>query len=280
MNCFFNNICEILRKNRIESPRLEARILAGFVLNKEYSIISGFEELSADEQEKISLLAQKRIAGCPIDKIIGKKSFYKSDFFVDENVLSPRPDTEILVESAIEIAQKNDFSSVVDLGTGSGCILLSVLQDCPNLHGLGIDASQDALKTAEKNMKSLNLTDRATLLHLSWNNVDFAQKIGKKFDMIVSNPPYIPESDAASLAKEVINFDPKEALFAGSDGLKDYRAIAKVAPNILNDGGYILLEAGIHQAEEIEKIFETAGFVWQKTVNDLASIPRCVILKK
>jgi len=280
MNNFFNEICEKLRKYNPDCPRLEARMLTGFVLRKDASTISTFEEITPEEQKKISALIEKRISGCPIDKTIGKKSFYKNDFIVNEHVLSPRPDTEILVETAVEIIRQNNFSSLLDLGTGSGCILLSILGDCKNVVGLGLDASQKAVDVAQKNSLALRLQNRTNIICLSWKDANFVQKIGKKFDMIVSNPPYIAETEAADLTLEVRNFDPKEALFAGKDGLDDYKIIAGIVPELLNDGGYILLEVGKNQAAAVRKIFEQSGFVWQKTVKDLALIERCVILKK
>lgn len=280
MNSLFEEITKLFRQNNIENPRLEARIIFGAVLGVDYAQICGKEDVSPNQKKKITDFAEQRIKGKPLDKIIGIKSFYKNDFFVDENVLSPRPETEILVEKAVEIIKKHSFKRILDMGTGSGCILLSILDDCPEVTGIGIDISAKALQTAKKNTEKLGLGSRVELKHKSWSDIDFSDSFSEKFDIIVSNPPYIPIEDEKKLMTEVRYYDPKQALFGGEDGLSEYRKIAKVLPNIIKNGGYFLLEAGINQAGQIKEIFEKEGFLHKENVRDLAGIERCIIFKK
>jgi len=280
MEGLFEKITAELRENGVEGPRLEARMIFGAVLGLDYAQISGRESVSAEQEKKILAFAEKRLNYMPLDKILGKKFFYKNEFFVDENVLSPRPDTEILVEQAIDIAQKNDAKTILDMGIGSGCILFSILSDCKDLQGVGIDISSKALEIAEKNMNNMLLGDRAKLYQKSWHDADMVEFFPEKFDMIVSNPPYIPVDDEEFLMPEVKNYDPKIALFAGKDGLDEYKKIAEVIPKMLKDNGFLLFEVGINQAEKVRNIFENAGFSHIETIKDLSGIDRCVIFKK
>ena len=280
MENLFEKISSKLRENGVESSRLETRMIFGAVLGLDYAQISGRENVSAEQAERILKFMQQRIDGKPLDKILGKKFFYKNEFIVDENVLSPRPDTEILVEAAINIIKKHNIKTVIDMGIGSGCVLLSVLDDCPDLWGVGIDISEKALAIAAENAKNFNFRDKIKLYQKSWNDTDFEIFFPYKFDMIVSNPPYIPLKYENNLMPEVKNYDPRIALFAGDDGLDEYKNIAKVAPRILQKDGYILLEIGINQADDVKKIFENVGFLHIDTLKDLAGIERCIIFKK
>ncbi len=266
---------------KVDSPRLEARMVLAFVLGKDCDDIgSGVFDLTDEQSKCLEHILQKRIEGAPLDKLLGEKDFYKYRFKVSEDVLSPRPDTEILVEAAGKLIFQNKMEKVIDLGTGSGCILLSLLADFPSLSGAGVDASEKALVIAAENAKRLGIESRCRLMNLSWFDDDFVQKTGAKYDMIVSNPPYIPHSDIDALEVCVKSYDPLSALDGGEDGYDHYRKIAEVAPKILRKGGYILLEGGINQAQEIRNIFEKQGFVWFQTLKDLGGIERCIILKK
>lgn len=266
---------------KVDSPRLEGRMMLGFVLGKESGEIGVGEFILTETQHKcLEDILQKRKEGAPIDKLLGEKDFYKYRFKVSSEVLSPRSDTEVLVEAAGRLIFQNELKTVIDLGTGSGCILFSLLADFPSLCGVGLDVSKKALAVASENAKQLGVEGRCKLLNLSWNDENFVQKVGEKYDMIVSNPPYIPHDDIEGLDISVKNYDPLSALDGGDDGYRHYRRIAEVAPKILQEGGYILLEGGINQAREIRKIFEKQGFVWKQTLKDLSGIERCIILKK
>jgi len=255
---------------KISSPRLEADVLL-----KHFA--KNFPNISTAEEENIKKALERRVNFEPLDKIIEKKGFYKFEFKVNSDVLSPRPDTEILVEEALSFIDENKEYKIADFGTGSGCILLSILKERNNLKGIGIDISPKALDVANYNAKMLGVLDRVTFFNLDWN--DFSYK-NEEFDFIVSNPPYIPYKEFLELEKGVKEFDPEIALVGGEDGLVCYREIAVISQKILKKNGYIFLEVGYNQAEDVAKIFCNQGFELVKISKDLADINRCVILKK
>lgn len=279
MNNYFNFVLQKLIEAGIENPRLETRILLATVLQCAPSEIFGSIKLSAAQQRAAEAMLQQRLAHKPLDKIIGRREFYKANFVVNENVLSPRPDTEILVEEAIKLLPDTAVE-ILDLGTGSGCIIESILAEKPQARGIAVDISAAALQTARLNAENLQLTTRLDFVNADWFAPDFCAEIGKKFDMIVSNPPYIPTADIDSLAAEVKNYDPAAALDGGSDGYDSYRRIAELAPELLQNGCYILLEAGIGQAEKIADIFCNHKLKLINIVPDLNGISRCIILQK
>ena len=280
MNTLFNEVLEKLINAKIDSPRLETRLIFAHVLNKNASDIFQNIEMTISQKKAILSLVDKRVLGHPLDKLLGHKEFYKYDFIVDENVLSPRPDTEILVEEAINIIKNKNLSNIIDLGTGSGCIILSILKDCPLLKGVAIDISEKALEIAKENAKKLDLTQNIKFIKSNWFDKDFLNHINAKFDIIVTNPPYIPSDDIQTLSEEVKNHDPLLALDGGKNGFYSYEKIAEIAPALLNNGGYICIEAGINQADNIAKIFMNKGLIFYKIVKDLSGIDRCVILQK
>ena len=268
-------------KAKISSPRLEARLLIAAAAGMDANNISSDTVLSDDAGKRLEQMAEERLKHKPLDKIIGHKAFYKYDFIVNENVLSPRPDTEILVMAAADFIRKYSIRSVLDMGTGSGCILLSLLKDFPNLHGTGIDISDTALKTARLNLKKLGIDSRqADFFQADWFNDNILSITGAPFDLIVSNPPYIPGNEINFLDTEVKDFDPKMALDGGKDGLDCYRQIAQVSPYLLSANGFILLECGIGQAHDIVQIYLHHGFEHIKTLPDLSGIERCIIFRK
>ncbi len=254
----------------IPSPRLETDIILKHAA-------PAYPEITAEQEQAARTMLRRRCLGEPMDKIVGQREFYKSVFKVNQNVLSPRPDTEILVESALELIPENKACRILDLGTGSGCIILSLLKERPQSRGTAVDISARALQTAAENAEELGLSSRIDFIHNSWTNAGF---VTEEYDIIVSNPPYIPSADIETLSTEVRRYDPLSALDGGADGLRCYREIAAVAPLILKNGGYILLEAGIGQDADIAGIFSACNLEWVKTVPDLAGINRCVILKK
>ncbi len=255
---------------KISSPRLETDI----ILKNSMPLYPNY----TDEQETVAReYLSRRLNHEPLDKIIGKKEFYKYEFKVNNDVLSPRPDTEILVEKALEIIDKDKKYHIIDLGVGSGCIILSILKERHNAKGIGIDISKKALSTAKENAKLLEVGDRITFINSDWNNI---VKNNEEFDIIVSNPPYIPEYEYNELDIEVKKFDPIIALVGGDDGLKCYREIADIASIILKKGGYILLEVGYNQALDVIDIFSKKDFSIVEIAKDLSGINRCIILKK
>ena len=276
----YQRTIETLADAGIETPRLEARILIADVLGKSVDEIPAAPAMSEYLQEVLQKKVEKRLSGMPIDKIIGHREFYKYDFKVTQDVLSPRPDTETLVEAAVKLIKENNFASVLDLGTGSGCILLSILKDLPSVKGTGVDISDKALDVATQNAAALRVKNRSKLVQKNWFDDDFVKQFKNKFDVIVSNPPYIKTEDIEKLDVDVKKYDPKIALDGGADGLKDYRRIAELAPDLLRNKGYILLEVGHNQATDVKNIFKKQAFKYANTIKDLAGIDRVIIFQK
>lgn len=264
----------------IDSPRLEARLLIGYVKATDPNLISSSTSLNEAEQASLEKILEARLKHKPLDKILGHKDFYKYRFKVTEDVLTPRPDTEILVETAVKICREYQMKNLLDLGTGSGCILCSVLKECSEMDGTGVDQSVKALAVAAENAKHMQIEARCRWVCADWFDVDFENKAGRGFDMIVSNPPYIPTKDIATLEPEVKNHDPLKALDGGADGFDSYRKIAGLAGGMLTKHGFVLLEAGCNQAAQIVDIFEQQGFKNVDIIKDLAGIQRCIIFRK
>ena len=285
MSDFFDKMVQQLSAAGIEQPMLETRLILAHVKQCETAEILSTVNLTNEEKQTALALLARRLAHEPLDKIVGHREFYKADFAVNNDVLSPRPDTETLVETVLEYY--SDYKAtlqILDLGTGSGCIIESLLQEYEKAHGVAVDFSAAALKVARQNATRLKLNTRLDFVEADWFATDFVEKISKsgmqKFDIIVTNPPYIPSDDIVGLAPEVKNFDPRTALDGGADGLDSYRQIAEIAPILLADGGHIFIEAGIGQADDIAVIFEGSGLKLKEIRADLAGIARCVVLKK
>ncbi len=279
MSDLFNRIIKKLADAGIESPRLEARLLMAAVLDCAPDTVLSDIVLTPTQTQALYSLIEQRLRHKPLDKILGRREFYKAEFIVSEDVLSPRPDTEILVEEALRLLPEVN-TDILDLGTGSGCIIESILLEKTAAHGTAVDISAASLEIARRNAASLNLTSRLNFVQADWFVADFTDKIGRQFDMIVSNPPYIPTSDIATLEPEVKNYDPRQALDGGNDGLASYRRIAETAPYLLKENGLILLESGVNQAADIVRIFTQNGMIHLSTVPDLNGIERCVVLQK
>lgn len=279
MSTFFEQIVAELAAAGIPGPRLETRLLIASVLKIEPSAVFGDTTPDAAQTAEIRRLLVQRLQHKPLDKVLGHREFYKFDFVVDENVLSPRADTEILVEEALRLPLAED-ARILDLGTGSGCIIETLLAEKTTTTGVAVDISEKSLQVAQKNAEKLGVDKRLQFMRADWFADDFCERIGEKFDIITANPPYIPTADIATLEPEVKDFDPPAALNGGADGFDSYRRIAVVTPELLKDDAYILLEAGIGQADEIAAVFMQQGLKHIRTLADLSGIDRCVVLQK
>jgi release factor glutamine methyltransferase len=267
---------ERLKTAKIEGFRAEARWLVEVALG-----ISASELLAAlsrvltpDEASKIESFAMRRASHEPFAYIEGYREFWSLPFHVSPATLIPRPDTETVVESALERvrAGNNPAPRILDLGTGSGCILLALLSELPYATGFGVDLNKDAVLVAQENAGSLGLASRAFFRHGRW-----CDGISETFDLIVSNPPYIVDSEIASLDSDVRDFEPHLALKGGADGLDAYRAIAAQAPSRLSANGTLALEVGAGQADAVADLLRGAGLEILAIRSDLAGIARCVI---
>ena len=252
-------------------------MIFSFLLQQSQATIDYKCNLSPTQQEHLAQIIYRRRNHEPLDKIIGSRDFYKNTFIVNDKVLSPRPDSEILVEETIKIAQKTNADTILELGVGSGCLILSILSECPQLLGWGIDKSADALSIAKQNAENLNLDERISLEQGDYFVPNLPKK---KFSIIISNPPYIATEEIETLSPEVKLFDPIMALDGGADGLEHYRQIAAIISDYMQPEGHILLEVGQGQANDVKDIFIGQGFIHQNTICDLSGIKRCIIFKK
>ena len=241
----------ILKSNNIETPKLKARLLLQYILkkNRQYLIVYDNKEIDKKQQWEYFINIEKLANGMPLQHITHTQEFMKMDFFVDENVLIPRPDTEILVEEVIKIAQKYNSPRILDLCTGSGAIAISLKKFVPNADITAVDISEKALEIAQKNAEKLEAK-------INFVKSDLFDKLdNKKFDIIVSNPPYIRKDEIKKLSEEVQK-EPKIALDGGEDGLDFYRIIAEQAINYLKTGSFLCFEIGYNQKNDVIKIIE------------------------
>ncbi len=261
----------------VDSPVIDARLLleAGAGVGRVDIVTDPRRPVSAAQAAAVEVLLRRREAREPIGHILGHKGFWTLDFTVNADVLSPRPETELLVEVAMETLPKGWPARVLDLGVGSGAILLSVLSERPESTGIGVDASEAALAVARGNAERLKLADRAELRQGDW-----ADGIEGQFDLILSNPPYIPSADIDGLAPEVAKWEPRLALDGGPDGLAPYRRIIADLPRLLSPIGAFAFEVGRGQAEAVQALAEAQGLTTSTPRLDLAGIPRVVAGKR
>jgi release factor glutamine methyltransferase len=270
------------KANAIDSAELDARLLAGAVLGLDLTgmITAANRRLTADESTRLDQFAARRLAGEPVARIVGHKEFWGLPLQLSPATLVPRPDTEAVVELALEMLRADGAADrrlrIADLGTGSGAILLALLSELPQAHGFGTDISVAALQTAGTNAARAGLADRSTFIEC-----DYATGLSGRFDLIVSNPPYIRSAEIDGLAIEVRDYDPLAALDGGADGLDAYRALIPQATRVLAPGAALVVEAGQGQSGDIEALMTAAGLMHQRAPKaDLAGIPRAVAGRK
>lgn len=269
-----------LRSARLDQAELDARILIGAALGLDLTglVAQATRSLTSAEASRLAQHAQRRIAGEPVARILGTREFWGLPFRLSEATLVPRPDTETVVELALEIVRERQAHPprIADIGTGSGAILLALLHEIPDAFGVGTDLSQNALRTARDNAAALGLADRAAFVACS-----YAAALRGPFDLIVANPPYIPSAEIPKLSIEVREHDPHLALDGGNDGYDAYRALIPQASERLAPGGALVVEAGLGQAQNIETLMTAAALSLDRSPKaDLAGIPRAVSARK
>lgn len=264
-------ITKILAEGGIETNSLDARIILKEIFNfdEKELILNSDLILSESKISKVQKIITRRLNFEPVSKIFGKRDFYNSTFSISDDVLDPRPETENIVEIANNFILEKGYESFIDLGTGSGCIILSILKENKNLTAVGVDISIDAINIAKKNSKDMNLEKRSSFLVSNW-----LSSIYNSYDLIISNPPYIPSDEIITLSKTVKNFDPLISLDGGQDGLKCYKEIAEDINRVINKNGRVILEIGYNQAHDVIKIFESKEFKLLKIYNDINGLNR------
>ena len=275
-------LCDVLQisydrlsRAGIESARLDARLLIAHALGIDASslVLARPIEISDADVSAIDALVARREKKEPVSRIVGEREFWSLPFRITAATLDPRPDTETLVQTALEVVKEYDVSPlhIIDVGVGSGCILLSLLSEWPNAFGLGIDVSVEALEVARHNACALGLSNRTSFITADW-----LSGIEGQFDLIVSNPPYISVDEAEALPREVKEFDPDLALYGGVDGLDAYRTLAPESLSRLRRGGMLLLEIGHAQRSAVADILSQNGYRDISVHKDLAGRSRCV----
>jgi len=267
----------ILEKKLIINSKLDSEILMAKTINKDrkYILLNSNYNLNKNDIIYFSKLIKQRSLGNPVAYLVNKKFFWNSEFFVTKSTLIPRPDTEIIVENVLQMTKYKNKLNILDIGIGSGCILLSILKERQNFYGTGIDISKKCLNISKINATNLKVISR---LKLYKSNVD-KFKLGK-YDLIVSNPPYIKTSNLKYLERDVAEFEPKLALDGGLDGLSEIRKVIKKSSELIKKNGKFILEIGFDQKNKVIKLLKKEGFYINSTQKDLAKNDRCIISTK
>ena len=274
---------EALRKSGVDDARREAGSLLSHATGRDraFLITHADESLTAEQLRSYRSMVERRASGEPLQYIKGAQEFYGLDFEVTPDVLIPRPETELLVETALELLKNTDAPLLCDVGTGSGCIAVSLLHSRHDAHAIALDVSASALEVAARNAARWRVTERISF-HVSdcFDALAPVEDEGARFDLIASNPPYVAEEDLATLQIEVREHEPRVALTPGGDGLRVIRSLLLDAPRFLNPGGHLLLEIGFDQSEAVGGLIDPR--VWRPLDihKDLQGIPRTVVLRK
>ena len=266
-----------LKKKNVKNPVLDSQILMSEAIKKEkeFIILNLDKEISNKSFEYFNKLIYLRSRGEPIAYLTKKKYFWKYKFTVNRDVLIPRPDTEVLIEEVLKLTKNKDNLNLLDVGVGSGCILISILKDKKNFYGSGIDISKKSLDTCKINGKNLGVINRLKLFKSDIDNFHF-----RKYDLIISNPPYIEKSKLKYLERDVIGFEPKQALDGGIEGLTEISKVINGSSELIKKNGFLILEIGFNQKRKVKKILENKGFYIKKILKDLSNNDRCIVSMK
>ena len=267
----------ILISNHIQTSQLDTEILMAKVLGikREHIILNNQINLNDYNLDHFRKLIEERVKRKPIAYLLNKKPFWDSEFYVDKNTLIPRPDTEIVVGEILRLTKYKNKINILDIGVGSGCILLTILKERKNFYGTGIDICKKSLHISKFNAKNLKVEERT-----KFYNSDIDKFNKGKYDLIVSNPPYIKRSNLKYLESDVLNFEPRLALDGGLDGLSVIRKVIKKSSELLKKNGKFILEIGFDQKSKVIKLLNNKGFYINTTVKDLAKNDRCIVSTK
>ena len=265
-----NKASELLKENGIISSKLDSEILISKVLGAERSniILNISKELTEKEISIYNKLIQQRCKRKPIAYLTKKKEFWKYEFYVSKNVLIPRPDSELIVEKVLEFTKNKQSKNLLEIGVGSGCIILSILKEKNNFYGTGIDISKKSLQTCRINSDNLGVFNRLKLFKSDIDNFKYG-----KYDLIISNPPYIKKFDLKYLDKDVINYEPQSALNGGLDGLSEIKKVVSNSTKLIKKNGILVLEIGFDQTEKIKEILRKNDFFTTFLISDKPSNP-------
>ena len=272
-----NNGTNYLKINNIKTSRIDSEILMSKAIKKkrEYILLNLDKEIDEENIIYFNNLIKTRSKGKPIAYLVGKKEFWKYEFKISEKVLIPRPDTELIVEHALKIAKYKSNLKVLDIGVGSGCILLSILKEKKNFFGIGIDVSKESINISRINSSKLGLENRIKFFKSDIDNFNYG-----KYDLIISNPPYIKKLDLKYLERDIFGFEPINSLNGGIDGLSEIRKVITKSSELIKKNGKLILEIAFDQKIKVIKLLKNKGFYINKTLKDYANNDRCIISTK
>ena len=272
-----NGASEVLKKNHIKSAKLDSEILLSKIIRKDrkYIILNSDKELKNNYLTMFNELIVKRSLGKPIAYLIGKKYFWKYEFCVSKDTLIPRPDTEILIDYILKTTKYKSKLRILDIGVGSGCILLSILKEKKNFYGTGIDISNKCIEISKINASKLDLLSRVKFFKSNVDNFSHG-----KYDLIISNPPYIKQLDLKYLDRDVVDYEPRLALDGGLDGTSEIRKVINRSSELIKKNGRLVLEIGFDQKYKVKKLLKDKGFYINKVLKDYANNDRCIVSTK
>ena len=264
---------KLIQKN-IKSSKLDSEILMSKVLKKDrkFIILNSQLKLKRSSLNYFKNLVKKRSIGKPIAYLVGFKEFWNNKFIINENVLIHRPDTEIVIEEVLRFSKYKNKLKVLDVGTGSGCILLTILNEKKDYLGVGIDKSAQCVRLSKTNALNIGVKNRVKFFKTDVDNFNYG-----KYDLIISNPPYISRTDLKYLDNDVVNFEPKLALDGGLDGLSEIRKVVTKSSELIKKNGKLILEIGFKQSEKVKRILKSKGFYIDKVLKDYANNNRCIV---
>jgi len=266
-----------LKINNIKSSRLDSEILLSKAINQDrkYIILNPKKKLSNKVFSCFKKLISQRSKGTPIAYLVEKKEFWKYEFKITENVLIPRPDTELIIEEALKVSKNKLKLKVLDIGVGSGCIILSILKERKDFNGVGIDISQKSIGLSKLNSKNLGVQNRVKFIKTDIDNFNHG-----KYDLIISNPPYIKKLDLKYLEKDIIKFEPKLALDGGLDGISEISSVINKSSELIKKNGKFLLEIASDQKKVVKRLLKNKGFYINKILRDYGNNDRCIVSTK
>ena len=272
-----NNAYRNLKDNNIKSALIDSELLMAKVFNKnrEYIFLNLNKEISREDLYIFQNMVDQRSEGKPMAYFMNKKSFWKHEFFVNKHVLIPRPDTELIIEQVLKIYKNKNKINFLDIGFGSGCLMLSILKECRDFKATGVEICNNALKVCKINAHKLKVSNRVKLY-----NSDIDKFSLGKYDLIISNPPYIKNIDLKYLDADVKKFEPKLALDGGLDGISEIRKVIKKSSELIKYGGKLILEIAFNQKHEVKQLLKKDGFYINSVVKDLGKNDRCIISTK
>ena len=277
INLAINQGSKILRSKFISNPQLDSEILMAKTINKDrnYILLNPNRVLKRNNLNNFYNLIKQRSLGNPVAYLTNQKFFWNSDFFVTNDTLIPRPDTELIVENILKLTKQKNIINILDIGVGSGCILLSILKERKNFYGTGIDISRKCLNISNINATKLKVSSR---LKLYKSDVD-KFNLGK-YDLIVSNPPYIKTNKLKYLERDIVEFEPRIALNGGLDGLSEIRKVIKKSSELIKKKGKFILEIGFDQKNKVINLLKREGFYINSAQKDLGDNDRCIVSTK